>query len=146
MQGPVPGQIPRRAGIGQKYFLLEARPAHELHQGARRTHGVGPVLQEEAVGARGPDDASDSIRRFEEANVVSRLREGLRRREPGDAASDDKRPHVRRERGAAQNAVCARMMSSSAARNVGSSFKPGVRRKCAIPAARAASPKSWSTS
>ena len=139
VEAPADRDEPRGAGVGEDHPVLETEVRREREDLRGRANGVRTELEKEAVSLDRPDDASGAVRGLEDLDVFSRRGEGAGAGEPADAGADD-------DGGQAQNSRLARTISSRQARNVGSSFSPGVRRKCAMPATRAASAKSWSTS
>ena len=128
-----------RAGRSEQRFGRETELFDEPPELRGRPHGVGSELEEVSVALLRPHDPARVARLLEEQHWFPPRREGARAHETREAAADDGGRHR-------QNARCDDAMSASAARNAGWSFRPGVLRKCSMPALRASPPKSWSIS
>ena len=139
MEAAAEVDVPRRAGVGEERFGFEAQLVDERPELRRRPHGVRSQLQEIAVDSLRSDDPARPVGRLEEDHVLAARGERAGPDEPGEARADDRGRHP-------QKGWLESTRSASARKNVGRSFRPGVRRKFGIPAFRAASAKSWSTS
>ena len=102
----------------------------------------GPQLQQEAVASLGADDAAGVRSGFQNDDLGATAGQGVRRGQAREPGPDDYGPAAH----SAQKPSAERARSASARRKVGRSFRPGVRRKCAMPASRASCAKSWSIS
>ena len=140
LKTPAEVHVARSVRIGQHRFLFEAETDDEVPQRRRGPDGVGTKLEQIAAGMLSAHDAAGTRRLFEKENVLAGTREGVGPSQARKTAADDDRSDQD------QNSRRARARSSRAERKVGSSFKPGVRRKCSIPTLFASSPKSWSIS
>ncbi len=126
------------AGVGAENLIGEAELLDQGPELARGPDGVRAELEQEAFRALRAHDAARSGGALEEEDVAARFRQRPGRREAGETRADDDG----RTAHAAQKGSTERASSARARRNVGRSFRPGVRRKCAIPASRACPAKS----
>src|SRR5262249_17967541 len=128
-----------RPGVGQERLLFQAELDDEVPELRRRTDRVGSHLEEISIPPFGADDAAGTVGLVEDGDVLALSKKDRAADKAGEPASDDDRAHD-------QNSLSARTRFSRAARKVGESFRPGVRRKCGMPARRASSPNNWSIS
>ena len=70
--------------IGDSKFAAERHSGRLLHE-----QRVGTGIDHPAVEAFGQDDAADALRCFQQPNVYAAPLEFVRRRESGDATTDD---------------------------------------------------------
>ena len=129
----------RGARIGEESGWLEEEGFDEPPELGRRADRVRTELQKISIAPLRLHDASGTVGFLEEEDRLAPRRERVGPDEPRETAADDRGRQF-------QNAVGVAAMSVSAARNVGRSFRPEVRRKFAMPDRRASSPKSWSIS
>jgi hypothetical protein len=130
---PLEVHVPFGPGVGAEDLAFEAEGCDEARQLRGRPDGVRPGLEKESLLLFAADDAARSVGAFEQEDVGSGVRQRPRRGEAGEARAhdDSRRAHD------SQKGDTERARSSSARRKVGRSFKPGVLRKCAMPASRA---------
>ena len=126
------------AGVGAQNLVREAELLDQGAELARGPDGVRAQLEQKAFRAFRADDAARPVGALEEEDVGARFRQRPGGGEAGEPRPDDDG----RTAHAAQKGSTERASSARARRNVGRSFKPGVRRKCAMPASRACPAKS----
>src|SRR6266542_5171719 len=139
MELPLPLHVPGQTRVGEQGFFPKAEISDQGPQFGGRPNGVGTELQKEPVLAlrvNGPARTGGGLQGQDFFSTPEVCPGSDQPRHP--CADDDRagRAHW------LQNSFWERMMSSSARRNVGRLFNPGVLRKCEIPAFSAALPKS----
>src|SRR6266545_839175 len=139
MKLPLPLHVPGQPRVSEQGFFAEAEISDQGTQFGGRPDSVGTELQKEPVLAPRVNGPARTGGGLQEQDFFSTPQVCPGADQPGHPCADDDRA------GRAhwlQNSFCERIMSSSARRNVGRLFSPGVLRKCAIPAFSASRPKS----